>query len=78
LKVAARRPAATVERLHANRGVRADERALVALNAERAFQTGISAAMLRFSYFDVPTGNVPSDRHRRHRQRSPCRRSSAG
>jgi hypothetical protein len=51
---------APVVDLDANRGVRADERALVALDAERRSQTGISVATLRFSHCDVPVGHVPS------------------
>ena len=56
---AARRAPGSID-LGADRGVRADQRALVALDAELGSQTGISAAMLRFSHCAVPVGQVPS------------------
>ena len=57
----ARRRGAGVEHHRPERRVRTDERALVALDADRRDPTtGISSAVLRFSHSRCPVGQVPS------------------
>ena len=58
---ARRRASSGVEHLHADRGVRADDRALAAVDADRRGpRSGSPARSRRFSKRAVPVGNVPS------------------
>src|SRR4029453_1441887 len=58
--------------LGADRGVRADQRALLHWMQIASSQTGIWAAMLRFSQRAVPVGHVPSPGTRSPAAAPPC------